>query len=382
MNVNRKSWIVGLLLCLDPFIRSTLSMSKDYYKILGVEKNASADDLKKAFRALAHKHHPDKTGGDAEKFKEINEAYQVLGDADKRAKYDQFGSAAFDGSGGGNPFGHGFSAGSGPASGWDFSGGAGFEDLGEMFGGMFGSRGRTSRGNDIQVDTDLSFRDAVFGVEREVTLTKPSTCARCGGAGAEPGSKMKTCAACSGKGVKITSQRTILGTFQTKTNCSACDGEGEVPEKPCTECQGSGIARRRTALTVNIPPGTDDGVVYRVRGEGEAMRGGQHGDLLVRVHVNADPRFTREGHIIRSRARIGFTQAALGGAIDVETLDGDITLTIPSGTQSGAEFRLRGKGVPMRNGRGDQIVTIHVVTPTKLSKEQKELMKKINLNET
>lgn len=351
-------------------------MAKDYYKILGVEKNASADDLKKAFRGLAHKHHPDKPGGDAEKFKEINEAYQVLGDADKRAKYDQFGSSAFDGSGGGgNPFGGGF----------DFSGfqgGAGFEDLGDIFGGMFGGGRRgPPRGNDIQVDVDLSFHDAVFGVDRDVTLTKPTTCARCGGIGGEPGSKMKTCKECDGKGVKTVSQRTILGTIQTKVSCPACDGEGEIPEKPCTECTGTGIARRKMSLTVTIPAGTDDGVTYRVRGEGEAVRGGQSGDLLVRVHVEPDPRFEREGSTIHSQAKIGFTQAALGDEIDVETVDGRVDLKIPAGTQGGSQFRLRGKGVPHRGGRGDQVVTVEVVTPTKLTKEQRELIEKLNLRE-
>lgn len=351
-------------------------MAKDYYHILGVDKKASAEDLKKAFRALAHKHHPDKPGGNVEKFKEINEAYQALGDAEKRAKYDQFGSAAFDGSGGGgpNPFGGG--------GGFDFSGfqGGGFEDLGDIFGGMFGGgRQRQQRGNDIQVDVDLSFKDAVFGVDRPVSLTKPSTCVRCGGVGGEPGSKMKSCHDCGGKGIKNVTQRTILGNVQTRVSCPSCDGEGEIPEKPCTECQGSGVARRKVSLTVTIPAGTDDGVVYRVRGEGEAMRGGQAGDLLVRVHVEPDPRFEREGSTVYSSAKIGFTQAALGDDIDVETLDGTVELKIPAGTQGGAQFRLRGKGVPSRSGRGDQVVTVEVVTPTKLSREQRELLEKLNL---
>ena len=277
---------------------------KDYYKILGVEKNASAEDIKKAFRTLAHKHHPDKPGGDAEKFKEINEAYQVLGDEKKRGTYDQFGASAFDGSGGGaggNPFGGGFDF-SGFQGGFQ-QGGGGFEDLGDLFGGMFGfggNRGRTVRGNDIQVDIDVSFHDAVFGVEKEVTLTKPSTCARCGGVGAEPGSKMKTCSDCNGKGVKTVNQRTILGTVQTRVRCSTCDGEGEVPEKPCTECAGSGVAKRKTSLTITIPSGTEDGTAYRVRGEGEAVRGGEAGDLIVHVHVQPDARFVREGSSIRS----------------------------------------------------------------------------------
>lgn len=351
-------------------------MAKDYYKLLGVEKNASAEDLKKAFRALAHKHHPDKPGGDAEKFKEINEAYQALGDPEKRAKYDQFGSAAFDGSGGGgNPFGGGF----------DFSGfqqGAGFEDLGDIFGGMFGGgRPREQRGDDIQVDMDLSFREAIFGVSRDVTVNKPSTCARCGGLAAEPGTKMKTCAECNGKGMKIQAQRTILGTIQTKVSCRACDGEGEIPETPCRECEGTGVARRKVTVTVQIPAGTDDGMAYRVRGGGEAVRGGQPGDLIVRVHVEADPRFDRDGEHLHTKTKIGFTQAALGCEMDVETMDGKVKLKIPPGTQSGAEFRLRGKGVPYRGGRGDQIVTVTVVTPKNVSREQRELLQKLDLKE-
>lgn len=349
-------------------------MAKDYYKILGAEKNASAEDLKKAFRVLAHKHHPDKPGGNAEKFKEINEAYQVLGDAEKRTKYDQYGSAAFDGSTGG-----------GGAGGFDFSGfqqGAGFQDLGDIFGGMFGGgQEREARGSDIAVDIDLPFKDAAFGVERDVTVTKPSTCDRCGGVGAEPGSKMKTCKECDGKGVRMHAQRTVFGTFQTKSACAPCHGEGEIPENPCTVCQGSGVARRKITVTVQIPPGTDDGVAYRVRGAGEAVRGGHTGDLIVRVHVNPDARFERDGANIRTETKIGFTQAALGCTLNIETLDGRVDLKIPAGAQSGTEFRLRGKGIPHRGSRGDQIVTVDVVTPTKLSREQRELIEKLNLNE-
>jgi len=367
-------------------------MPKDYYATLGVQKNATADELKKAFRTLAHKYHPDKPGGDAEKFKEVNEAYQVLGDPEKRSRYDQFGSAAFDGSAGGNPFGGGFGAGGpfgGGGGGFDFSGfqGGNMEDLGDILGGMFGfggGRGRgTSRGHDVQVDVDLSFREAVFGVEREITLTKPSSCARCGGVGAEPGTKMKTCGTCNGSGAVVRTQRTILGSFQAKTVCGDCDGEGEIPETKCAECSGSGVSRRKVTVEVRIPPGTDDGVVYRLRGEGEAVRGGQAGDLLVRVHVEPDPRFVREDATIHSSARIGFTQAALGATIDVETLDGPVELNVPAGTQGGAQFRLRGKGVPAgrSGGRGDQVVTVEVVTPTKLSREQRALLEQLDLRE-
>ena len=248
-----------------------------------------------------------------------------------------------------------------------------------MFGG--GGGRRPQRGDDIQVDVDLSFRDAIFGVSRDVTVNKPSTCARCGGLAAEPGSKMKTCAECGGKGVKVQSQRTILGTIQTKVSCGVCDGEGEIPETPCRECDGTGVARRKVTVTVQIPAGTDDGMAYRVRGGGEAVRGGQAGDLIVRVHVDPDPRFARDGEDLHSSAKIGFTQAALGCEIDVETMDGKVELKIPAGTQSGAEFRLRDKGVPYRGGRGDQIGTVTVVTPKNVTREQRELLQKLDLKE-
>lgn len=356
-------------------------MAKDFYNLLGVEKSASQEELKKAFRKLAHQYHPDKTGGDDSKFKEINEAYQVLGDPEKRAKYDQFGSAAFENGGmGGNPF--------GGAGGFDFSGfqGAGFEDLGDMFGDMFGfgggGRRRTRRGGDIQVDMDLSFRDAVFGVEREVSLNKPSSCERCGGVGAEPGSSMKTCKTCDGKGVRVHATRTILGTIQQKVTCSDCEGRGEIPEKNCTQCHGDGVVRSKKTFQVSIPAGVDNGAILRIRGAGEAVKGGESGDLFIRLHVKSDPRFTREGSVIHTEERIGFTQAALGATLQVETLDGTTSLDIPAGTQSGATFRLRDKGVPQGHKRGDHIVTVTVVTPTRLSREQKKLLEELDLNET
>ncbi len=350
-------------------------MAKDYYKLLGAEKNASQDDLKKAFRKLAHQYHPDKTGGDDSKFKEINEAYQVLGDEQKRAKYDQYGSAAFDGSQGG---GGGFSGG------FDFSGfqnAGGFEDLGEMFGDMFGggSRRGRQRGGDIQVDVDLSFHDAVFGIEKEVTLTKPFTCERCGGTAAEPGSKMKTCTGCSGKGVKVSATRTMFGTFQTKSTCGDCDGQGEQPEKMCTNCSGSGVKKEKKTFQVSIPSGVDDGATLRIRGAGEAVKGGESGDLFIRLHVKTDARFEREGSTIFSIAKIGFTQAALGATIEVDTVDGLEKLEIPAGTQTGTEFRIRGKGIPNGRSRGDHAVMVELVTPTKLSREQKQMLTELDL---
>lgn len=363
-------------------------MSKEYYKILDVGKSASQEEIKQAFRKLAHKYHPDKPGGNEAKFKEINEAYQVLGDPTKRGQYDQFGSAAFENGGGGAGQGFGgFSGGAGPGSAWDFSGfqgGAGFEDLGDIFGDLFGGgrRQRSARGQDIQVDTEISFRESVFGTDKKLTLTKSSACERCGGTGGEPGTEMETCRTCKGDGVEIGVQRTILGNMQTKRSCSTCKGSGELPKKSCTTCRGEGVEKKSRTFEVTIPSGVDHGTTLRVRGEGEFVKGGTPGDLFVRIFVKADPRFEREGENIFSEMRIGFTQAALGDTIEVETIDGKVDLQIPSGTQSESQFRLRGKGVQMSRGRGDQIVTVHVMTPKKLSKEQKKLMEELGLNES
>ncbi|MFA4846249.1 MAG: molecular chaperone DnaJ [Patescibacteria group bacterium] len=355
-------------------------MPKDYYHILNIDKGASQDDIKKAFRTLAHKYHPDKAGGNEAKFKEANEAYQVLGDPDKRAKYDQFGSAAFGGGGQGFQGGQGF-------GGFDFSGfqnAGGFEDLSDLFGGMFsggqrGGRRGQPRGSDIQVDVDLSFHESVFGVEKEIEVTKNATCARCAGTGGEPATGMKTCDDCKGSGVQVTMQRTVLGNIQSKRTCSTCQGTGEVPQKTCTTCHGAGVERKRERLSVGIPGGVDDGALLRVQGKGEAVRGGRSGDLFVRLHVKDDRRFERDGIHIHSATTIGFTQAALGDTIEIETVDGKGDLKIPAGTQSGSQFRLRGKGVPSNRGRGDQIVTVEVRTPERLSREQKKLLEQLDL---
>lgn len=358
---------------------------KDFYKILGVEKSASQDDVKRAFRKLAHEHHPDKKGGNEAKFKEINEAYQVLGDETKRKQYDQFGSAAFDGSGGGNPFGGG---GGFPGGGFnfDFGGAGGFEDLGDILGGMFGGGGggrqRHPQGENIEVGIRLTFKEAVFGVEKEIPISRNSTCTRCAGTMAEPGTSMKTCTTCDGKGFRIVTQRTMLGAMQMKAACDECHGVGERPEKVCSECQGKGVVHGRTTVRVDIPAGVDDGVTVRVRGEGESIGSlGEKGDLYLRIRVEADPRFTREGSTIYVKKKIGFTQAALGDTVDVETVDGKVEVKIPQGTQSGDELRLRGKGVPSHRGRGDQIVIIQVITPTKLDKKVQELLREANLKE-
>lgn len=351
---------------------------KDYYKILGVAKSASADEIKAAFRKLAHQHHPDK-GGEEAKFKEINEAYQVLGDPQKRQQYDQFGST-FDqaGAGGFGGFPGGFN--------FDFGSGAGFDDLGDILGGMFGMGGGSNRrhqkGEDIEVSVRLTFKEAVFGVEKEIQLSKKSACDRCGGQGAEPGTGMKTCVTCNGKGYTISAQRTILGAVQVKTACHECQGRGEKPEKMCTECHGAGTKYGRKTLRVDIPGGVEDGVAIRVRGEGESIGvAGEPGDLYIRVRVESDPRFERDGATIYSKKKVGFTQAALGDTVEVDTVDGRVEMRIPPGTQSGDELRLRGKGVPSGRGRGDHIVIIDVITPKKLDKRQRELLEELGLRE-
>lgn len=353
-------------------------MAKDYYKLLGIEKSATQDEIKKAFRVLAHKHHPDKQGGDEAKFKEINEAYQVLGDEKKRAQYDQFGSGAFDGSAGGGYGGGGFNG-----AGFDFSG-ADFGDLGDLFGGVFGGSRQTSqqrRGGDIQVDVHLSFHESIFGVDKEISLTKNCPCERCGGNGAEPGKGVKKCGVCDGHGVVIGVQRTILGNMQTKRACETCHGVGEIPNAPCTTCHGTGLEKKRKTLNVHIPSGVENANVLRVRSEGEAIKGGESGDLFVRIGVKPDHRFERDGDTIYSEKQIGFTQAALGAVVAIETVDGKADLTIPAGTQSQTQLRLRGKGVPSRGGRGDHIVIVKVITPHKLSKEQKKMLETLGLNE-
>lgn len=352
-------------------------MAKDFYKILGVERNASDDDIKKAFRTLAHKYHPDKEGGDEAKFKEINEAYQVLSDPKKRAQFDQFGSAAFEG---GGPGGFG---GFGGFQGADFGN---MGDFAEMFGDMFGFGGarggatQARRGRDIEVTARLPFRDAVFGTERSIELRKPVACDECDGTGVPRGAKMEKCKACNGQGRVRQVQRTILGSFEAVTTCGACGGVGNVPEKRCEKCRGEGAVRETRSIRVRIPAGIDDGESIRVSGEGEAgTRGGRPGDLFIRVRVESDRRFEREGYDVRSEIRVPMSEAALGTTRLVETLDGEVELKIPPGTQSGDEIRLKGRGIPrlQSSGRGDQYVHVIVETPRKLSRRAKELLEQL-----
>lgn len=350
-------------------------MSKDYYKTLGVDRNASPEDLKKAFRSLAHKYHPDK-GGDPERFKEVNEAYQVLGDPQKRQRYDQFGSAAFEPGAGGGPGGFG---------GFDFGGAAGFEDLSDLFGEMFGmggQRGRAAKGQDIQVDVRLSFREAAFGTTRDIELYKTLACETCKGSGGEPNTARITCKTCKGSGSVVVNQRTMFGTVQTRRACPECKGQGSVVEKPCHDCRGTGTRKGNKTIRATIPAGIDDGEMVRLTGEGEAGGPGvAPGDLYLRIRVAKDPVFERDGNDLRMVQEIGFTTAALGGSVDVPTLESTAALKIPAGLQSGTVVRLRGKGIvdPRTGALGDQYVQVVVKTPEKLSKEQKKLLEELGL---
>lgn len=363
---------------------------KDYYKILGVEKSASQDEIKKAFRKLAHKLHPDKPGGDEEKFKEVNEAYQVLGDETKRKQFDQFGST-FDQQGG---FGGG--------AGWeDFMraarGGGGFGgqnanfdfgniDLGDLFGDMFGFGGGRSRGRgrqggkDIQVDVKLTFREAVFGTDKEIKLHKENTCDVCSGNGAEPGTEIKTCSECNGQGQVRRVQQTILGAMQTAVLCPTCHGQGKIPTKKCKHCGGDGRVKSESVYTVKIPAGIDNGEAIRLSGKGESGGAfGESGDLFIRVHVEEEKGFEREGFDIYTEAIIDYPLAVLGGTTEIDTLDGKKKLTIPEGTHSHQKFRLRGLGVPylQRSGRGDQYINVIVDVPKKVSKKAKKLLEEL-----
>jgi len=355
-------------------------MSKDYYNILGVSKNASADEIKAAFRKKAHEHHPDK-GGNAEKFKELNEAHQVLGNPEKRKQYDQFGSAFQNGQAGG-----GF-------SGWQNAGGMNFdfEDLGDMFGGFgdifgFGGQGgqsrRSARGRDLEMKVSVEFMDAVFGTEKELSFAKNTVCSRCQASGAEPGAKIETCSHCGGSGRLSKVQRTILGNIQTQTTCSACGGEGKTYSQKCSQCDGSGVHKENVKLKVKIPAGINDGESIRLSGQGEAgQKGAPAGDLYLRLRVQEHKKFVRDGYDIRTEENISINQAILGDSLEVETVHGTVKLKIPEGTQSGTVFKLKEKGVNklQQRGMGDQYVKINVKIPSGLNKKQKQLLGELGI---
>lgn len=357
-------------------------MSKeDYYKILEIEKNASVDEIKKAYRKSAQKYHPDKGGTkeDEAKFKEVNEAYQTLSDPQKRKQYDQFGRT-------------GPNMGDSRAGGFNYSdfqqgfGGSGFnvnfEDLGgigDIFGEMFGGgRSRRARkGADMETSIAIDFTDAVKGIEKEIILDKYSECDKCKGVGAEPGTNKKTCPTCNGSGQIRKERRTMLGIIAQATVCDECKGTGKVPEKKCTKCHGEGRIRGRKPIKVKIPAGIDSGQTIRLEGKGEAGPADiPAGDLYLTIMIRSDKRFKREGSNVLSDTEISFPQAALGTTIDVETVEGKVKLKIPAGTQSNKVFKLSDRGIPVLNSsrRGDHLVTVYVKTPTHLSRKQRKML--------
>lgn len=343
---------------------------KDYYEILGIDKNSNEDDIKKAFRKLAIKYHPDKNKGDKEaeeKFKEINEAYQVLTDPQKKAQYDQYGTTDFAG---------GFDGG------FDFSDMGGFGDIFDTFfgGGFSGNRRRKNgpeRGSDIEYTTSLTFEEAVFGVEKELTINRHENCETCRGSGTKNGTAPKTCDKCGGTGQVRVQRNTPLGSFVSMSTCDKCAGKGKVITDPCPTCHGSGKERKQRKIKVNIPAGVDNGNVIPLRGQGEhGANGGPPGDLYVNIKVAPHKMFIRKGFDIYIDAHISFGRAALGTELKVPTVDGDVKYPVPSGTQPGTVFRLKGKGVPRvnLNGRGDQYVNVIVEVPKNLNDKQKEAL--------
>ncbi len=364
-------------------------MSKDYYKVLGVDKNASEDDIKRAFRKLAHQYHPDKNGGDDTKFKEVNEAYQVLSNKEKRAQYDQFGSnfENMGGFGGGQGYG-GFSG----FSGFNGFSGQGFSqdfDLGDIFGEFFGGGSRRSSGSkssrnkkgaDVEIDLEIDFMDAVFGVNKEISLKKVQKCKHCSGSGAEPGSEIKTCDACGGTGRVEKVVNSFFGQMRTQTTCDKCHGEGKIFSQKCTVCGGDGVCTESSDVKINIPAGIDNGQTLRLAGEGNAGTGtGRNGDLYINIRVRQHKTFKRDKANVLSDLEISFPEAALGCKKDVETVNGVVSLKIPAGIQSGTVIKLDNQGIVKLEGRGkgDHLVTVNVMTPKHLSSEEKKMYEKM-----
>lgn len=360
-------------------------MSKDYYNILGVDKKASKEEIKKAFYKLAHKYHPDKKEGDEKKFKEVNEAYQTLSDDQKRAQYDQFGSN-YQNMGGSSAGGYGDPRGFGGFEGFDFSGfqggfgqgGVEF-DLNDIFSDFFGGgggRAQKRKGRDISTEIQISFKDSVFGVTHKILISKTSKCSTCNGGGAKPGTKMETCKTCKGKGKVQESKRTILGTISSTKICDTCVGRGEIPKESCDSCKGKGVLHKQEEITVNIPEGINNGDTLRMTGMGEAVSNGTAGDLYTKIRVLPHPIFKREGSDLHMNLDIKLTDALLGAKHTIETLDGKIDVTIPEGVSVNEVLRVKGRGVPNKGRRGDLLVKLNIKIP-KLSRKEKELVEKL-----
>ncbi len=352
---------------------------RDYYEVLGVQKSASDDEIKKAYRKKAKQYHPDLNPDNAEaeaKFKEVNEAYEVLSDGDKKARYDQFGHAGVDPNYGAGAGGYGGGFGGG---GFDF-------DLGDIFGSFFGGGfggGRQAnpngprRGEDVQARVTISFEEAAKGCKRTVDINRVDTCSECHGSGAKAGSSPKTCPDCGGRGYVNVQQRTAFGVISTQKSCPKCQGKGSVIENPCQKCRGTGRVSNKASVEVNIPAGIDDRQIFNISGAGNAgVNGGPKGDLKVAVFVRPHPHFERDGYNVWLEQHVSFTQAALGDNLRIPTLDGDVKFDLPAGTQSGAVFSLKGKGIQILNGRGrgDQLVRIIVDTPKNLTQKQRDLL--------
>ena len=352
---------------------------RDYYEVLGVSRGASEDEIKTAYKKMARKYHPDLNPGDKtaeEKFKEVNEAYEVLSDADKKARYDQYGHAGVDPNFGAGGFGGGF------------DGSFDFGDLGDIFGsffgGGFGGGRRTNpnapqRGESIRMSIAISFEEAAFGCEKAVTVERYETCDTCHGNGCAPGTSPEVCPDCHGTGTVQVRRQTPMGVFATSSPCPKCGGKGRIIHQPCKDCRGSGMVRKKKTIQASIPAGIDNGQTISIRGQGNAGKnGGPAGDLLITITVRPHELFRREGTSVLCEAPITFTQAVLGAELEIPTIDGKVKYTLPEGTQSGTTFRLKGKGIPSINGRGrgDQYVTVYIETPKNLNKEQKEALKK------
>ncbi len=351
---------------------------KDYYQVLGLQKGASKDEVKKAFRKLASQYHPDKKTGDEAKYKEITEAYAVLGDDKKKAEYDTYGHA-FNGGGG-----HSQGAGFGGFSWADFAGqqgfnnGQGFEfdlnDIFENFGFGGGRQSRPARGRDVSIEINLQFKEAIFGTTRKILITKNSLCSHCKGTGAKDGAGTIDCATCSGNGKIRETRQSIMGSFTTVRECNVCQGKGKVPKEKCTYCAGVGVARGQEEIEVQVPSGLENGEVIRLTGRGEALQGGQPGDLYVKVHVESHSRIKRDGNNLIVALPVKLTDAMLGNTYEIETLDGSIEVKVPAGINHGELLRVKEKGVPGDRGRGDFMIKVSIEIPKKLSKKAQKLI--------
>ena len=359
-----------------------MAEKRDYYEVLGIQKGASEDEIKKAYKKLARKYHPDMNPGDKEaeeKFKEVNEANEVLSDPEKKARYDQFGFAGVDPN---------YGAGAGGAGG--FGGGFDFGDLGDIFGSFFGggfgggqrrNPNAPQRGESIRASVSVSFTDAAFGCEKSVTLERSEMCGTCKGNGCAPGTTPEVCPDCHGTGTVQVRRQTPMGVFASNGPCRKCGGTGRLIHQPCPDCRGGGTVRKRKTIQVTIPAGIDHGQTISLRGQGNAGKnGGPAGDLLITVMVQPHDLFRRDGVAVFCEAPITFTQAVLGAELEIPTIDGKVKYSIPEGTQTGTVFRLKGKGIPVLNGRGrgDQYVTVTIETPRNLNKEQKEALRKFS----